>query len=175
MRTARQQDGRIQDDSGIPRAEGSPNMYPLHAAAGGGYMGLGSWQVQNVPNNFLATTKWLIEEQGADVNLRDSWGFTALHYAAVRGGNDLIEYLVSKGADVTATSLLGQSPVDMARGGRAGYFERVPYPETVDLLQRLGSPLKCLSTTFRGTGDLCDEFDGVPFEGLTLDEAPPTL
>ena len=176
MRTARQQDGRIMDDSGIPRAEGSANMYPLHAAAGGGYLGLASWTIQNVPNNFLPTVKWLVEEQGYDVNLRDSWGYTPLHYAAVRGGNDLIEYLVSKGADVSATTLLGQTPIDMARGGRAGYFERVPYPETVDLLQRLGSPAKCLSTTFRGTGDLCDEFQGVPFKGLTLDEnQPPTL
>jgi ankyrin repeat protein len=177
MRTARQQDGRIMDDSGIPRAEGAANMYPLHAAAGGGYMGLASWTVQSVPNNFLPTVKYLVEDLGYDVNLRDSWGYTPLHYAAVRGGNDLIEYLVSKGADVSATSLLGQSPVDMARGGRAGYFERVPFPETVDLLTKLGSPLKCLSTSFRGTGDLCAEFQGVPFKGLTLDEnqPPPTL
>jgi ankyrin repeat protein len=173
MRTARQQDGRIMDDSGIPRAEGAANMYPLHAAAGGGYLGLASWTVQNVPNNFLATVKWLVEEQGYDVNLRDSWGYTPLHYAAVRGGNDLIEYLVSKGADVAATTLLGQTPIDMARGGRAGYFERVPFPATVELLQRLGSPAKCLSTTFRGTGDLCAEFQGVPFKGLTLDENAP--
>ena len=42
MRGARQQDGRIMDDSGIPRMEGSPNMYPIHAAAGGGYLGIGS-------------------------------------------------------------------------------------------------------------------------------------
>jgi hypothetical protein len=130
-------------------------MYPIHAAAGGGYMGLGSWQVAAVPNNFLNTLKYLVEEHGADVNLPDSWGYTPLHYAAVRGGNDMIEYLVSKGADASAISVLGQSPVDMARGGRAGYFERVGYPETVVLLQSLGSPFKCLSTLFRGTGDYC--------------------
>jgi len=155
LRGARQQDGRIMDDSGIPRPEGMPNMYPIHAAAGGGYMGLGSWQVAAVPNNFLNTLKYLVEEHGADVNLPDSWGYTPLHYAAVRGGNDMIEYLVSKGADASAISVLGQSPVDMARGGRAGYFERVGYPETVVLLQSLGSPFKCLSTLFRGTGDYC--------------------
>ena len=155
MRAGRQQDGRLQEDSGIPRAPGSPNMYPLHAAAGGGFMGIGAWQVSNVPNNFLNTVKYLVEELGADVNLRDSWGYTPLHYASVRGGNDLIEYLVSKGADVSAISLLGQSPADMARGGRAGFFERVAYPETVALLQSFGSPLRCLSTTFRGTGDYC--------------------
>ena len=116
LRGRRQQDGRIMDDSGIPRPEGMPNMYPIHAAAGGGYMGLGSWQVAAVPNNFLNTLKYLVEEHGADVNLPDSWGYTPLHYVSVRGGNDMIEYLVSKGAEVGAISVLGQSPVDMARG-----------------------------------------------------------
>ncbi len=167
MRGGRQQDGRLQEDSGIPRAPGSPNMYPLHAAAGGGFMGIGAWQVQNVPNNFVNTVKWLVEEQGADVNLPDSWGYTPLHYASVRGGNDLIEYLMSKGADPTKVSLLGQSAADMARGGRAGFFERVAYPETVALLQSYGSPLKCLSTTFRGTGDICPNTTVLPFEFMS--------
>jgi ankyrin repeat protein len=157
MRVARQQDGRIMDDSGIPRAEGSPNMYPIHAAVGGGWLGLGSWQVNAVPNNFIPTVKYLVEEQGADVNLPDSWGYTPLHYAAVRGDNEMIKYLVSKGADVAHTSVLGQTPVDLARGGRAGYFERVGYPETVELLKSMGSPMKCMSTLFRGTGDWCPD------------------
>ena len=170
MRGARQQDGRIMDDSGIPRIEGSPNMYPIHAAAGGGYLGIGSWQVMAVPNNFLNTVKYLVEEHGADVNLRDSWGYTPLHYASVRGGNDLIEYLVAQGADVTALSVLGQTPADMARGGRAGYFERVPFPETVELLQNLGSPIRCLSTIFRGTGDYCEGTEVEPWEGMVTDE-----
>src|SRR5690606_38017175 len=136
MRAGRQQDGRLQEDSGLPiMPEGTPNMYPIHAAAGGGYLGLGAFMVNNVPNNFLAAVQYLVEEHGADVNQRDSWGYTPLHYAAVRGGNDLIEYLVSKGADVNAVSRLGQSTADMARGGRAGYFSRTPYPETVELLR----------------------------------------
>ena len=167
MRVARQQDGRIMDDSGIPRAEGSPNMYPIHAAAGGGWLGLGSWQVNAVPNNFLAATKWLVEEQGADVNLADSWGYTPVMYAAVRGGNDLIQYLVSKGADVKASSVLGQSAADLARGGRAGYFERVAYPETAELLRSLGSPQQCLSTLFRGTGDFCANAGIAPWTELS--------
>ena len=170
MRGARQQDGRIMDDSGIPRVEGSPNMYPIHAAAGGGYLGIGSWQVMAVPDNFLNAVKYLVEEHGADVNLRDSWGYTPLHYAAVRGGHDVIEYLVAQGANVTATSVLGQTPADMARGGRAGYFERVAFPETVELLQSLGSPIKCLSTLFRGTGDYCEGTEVEPWEGMVTDE-----
>ena len=156
MREGRQNDGRLQEDSGLPMIpEGTPNMYPIHAAAGGGYMGLGAFLMNHVPNNFLNTVKYLVEEHGADVNLPDSWGYTPLHYASVRGGNDLIEYLVAKGADVSAISRLGQSTADMARGGRAGYFSRPSYPGTVDLLVGLGSELRCLNTHFRGTGDFC--------------------
>ena len=171
MRGGRQEDGRLQEDSGLPiMPEGTPNMYPIHAAAGGGYLGLGAFQQNNVPNNFLNAVQYLVEEHGADVNLPDSWGYTALHYAAVRGGNDLIEYLISKGADVTATSRLGQTAADMARGGRAGYFSRTPYPATVELLQKHGAPLECLDTHFRGTGDYCPGSGVPPFEHISSDD-----
>jgi hypothetical protein len=111
--------------------------------------------VRGVPDHFLPTVKYLVEELGAQVDQRDSWGYTALHYAAVRGDNTLIEYLVARGADVAAVSRLGQSPADLARGGRAGFFSRTAYPQTVELLQRLGSPLLCLHTHFLDTGDFC--------------------
>ena len=169
--SGRQSDGRIMEDSGLPiMPEGTPNMYPIHAAAGGGYMGLGAFLINNVPNNFLNAVKYVVEEHGADVDLPDSWGYTPLHYASVRGGNDLINYLVSKGADVTLPSKLGQSAVDMARGGRAGYFDRATYPQTVELLQSLGSPLLCLNTHFRGTGDYCAGSGAPPFAGAELEQ-----
>ncbi len=175
MRHGRQEDGRLQEDSGLPLfVEGTPNMYPIHAAAGGGYMGLGAFQQNNVPNNFLESVKYLIEEQDVDMNLADSWGYVPLHYASVRGGNDLIEYLMLKGANVKAVSRLGQSTADMASGGRAGYFSRMHYPETAKLLQELGSELKCLDTHFRGTGDYCPGSGAAPFEHLTEEEGAGT-
>ena len=156
MRERRQQDGRQQEDSGLPPIpEGATNAYPIHAAAGGGYLGLGAFSVRNVPDQFLPTVKYLVEEHAADVNLADSWGYTPLHYAASRGDNELILYLVSRGADVTAITRLGQSTADMARGGRAGFFTRVAYPETEELLLSLGSTLECLHTHFLDTGDVC--------------------
>jgi ankyrin repeat protein len=174
LRLTRQQDGRLGEDSGLPVIpQGSPNMYPLHAAAGGGYMGIGAFSVNNVPNNFVNAVKFLVEEHGQDVNLRDSWGYTPLHYASVRGGNDLIEYLASRGANVQAVSRLGQSTADMARGGQGGYFTRTAYPETVELLQKLGSPLLCLHTHFAGTGDYCPGSGVPPFTSDT--ESIPTL
>ena len=62
---------------------------------------------------------------------------------------------MSQGADVTAITRLGQSTADMARGGRAGFFKRVAYPETVELLIGLGASLECLHTHFLDTGDSC--------------------
>jgi ankyrin repeat protein len=165
LRYGRQNDGRLQEDSGLPiLPEGTPNMYPIHAAAGGGYLGLGAFMMNGVPNNFLPTLKWLVEEKGSDVNLPDGWGYTPLHYAASRGDNAMIEYLVAKGANVKAVTRLGQSTADMGRGGRAGYFDRTPFPETVVLLQKLGSPLLCLHTHFRGTGDYCAGTGVIPFD-----------
>ena len=72
------------------------------------------------------------------------------------GDNEMIEYLVSQGGDVTAITRLGQSTADMARGGRSGFFTRVAFPETEELLQSLGSTLECLHTHFLDTGDFCD-------------------
>ena len=156
MRERRQQDGRQQEDSGLPHIPaGAPNAWPIHAASGGGYLGLGAFSVRNRPRQFMAAVRYLVEELGADVNHRDSWLYTPLHYAASRGDNELIEYLVSRGADVKAITRLGQSTADMARGGRAGFFTRVPFPETLDLLTKLGSTLECLHTHFLDTGDFC--------------------
>ena len=165
MRERRQEDGRQQEDSGIPSIPyGSDNAHPIHAAAGGGYLGLGAFSVRNVPGQFLPTLKYLVEEHGADVNLADSWGYTPLHYAASRGDNEMILYLVSQGADVSAITRLGQSTADMARGGRAGFFTRFAFPETEKLLISLGSTLECLHTHFLDTGDYC------PGSGVNRDE-----
>jgi hypothetical protein len=125
-------------------------------AAGGGYLGLGAFQQNNVPNNFIPSVQFMVEELGLDVNLPDAWGYAPLHYAAVRGDNALIENLVSKGADIKAVTRPGQSVVDMTRGGRNGFFQRTPYPQTEELLLRLGSPYKCLNTHMRNNGDWCE-------------------
>ena len=80
--------------------------------------------------------KYLVEELGADLNARDLNGYSALHHAAARGDNELILYLSDRGADVTVVSRRGQTTADMANGP----VQRIqPFPETVALLERLGS------------------------------------
>ncbi len=126
------------DHSGLPPTPmGGPFIYPVHAAAGAGY---GQYFMahahRHVPDNWLPAVRFLIEECGADVNARDANGFTPLHHAASRGDNELIEYLLAKGADVHAVSRKGQTTADMANGPT----QRVaPFPDTIALLVGLGA------------------------------------
>ena len=92
----------------------------------------------------LAAVKYLVEELHADVNATDHEGNTALHNAAARGDNEMIKYLVSKGANVKAVNREGKTTVDMANGP----VQRTqPYPETIALLESLGAKNnhKCVS------------------------------
>jgi hypothetical protein len=175
MRAERQEDGRTGDDSGQPPVpEGTPNMYPIHAAAGGGALGAVAIDVNTVPKNELNTLKYLVEEHGADVNQRNSWGYTPLHYAAVRGDHAMIDYLLAKGAEINAVSRLGQTPTDMARGGGAGFHYRAELPKTVQYLVDRGGEFRCKDTQFRGTGAWCAG-SGIPvFEGIVVVPEEPT-
>jgi len=114
-----------------------PAVAPIHAASGVGYgLGFAGNTHRHVPDGWLPAVKFLVEELGADVNARDHNGYTPLHHAASRGDNDLIRYLVSKGADVKAVSRSGQTTVDLANGP----VQRVqPFPETIALLESLGA------------------------------------
>ncbi len=126
------------DHSGIPEVPvGGPFIYPIHAASGAGY---GQWFAgnahQHVPDNWLAAVTFLVEECGAEVNIRDANAYTPLHHAASRGDNEVVQYLIDKGADVKVISRKGQTTADMANGP----VERVPpYPETIALLESYGA------------------------------------
>ena len=126
------------DPSGLPPVPaGGPGVYPIHAASGVGYgEGYAANAHRHAPDAWLAAVKYLVEELGADVNARDFNGYNPVHHAAARGDNEVIQYLVSKGADVTAVSRKGQTTADMANGP----VQRIPpFLETVALLEKLGS------------------------------------
>ena len=140
------EDNEEEDFSGVPPVPvGGPAIFPIHAAAGVGYgQSFAGNAHRHVPDNWLAAVKFLVEECGADVNARDANAYTALHHAASRGDNELVLYLVDRGATVTAVSRKGQTTADMANGP----VQRVqPFPATVALLEALGSRNnhKCLS------------------------------
>jgi ankyrin repeat protein len=131
-------DPNAPDRSGLaPIAWYGPAVSPIHAASGVGYgLGFAGNTHRHVPDGWLPAVKFLVEELGADVNARDHNGYTPLHHAASRGDNELIRYLVSKGADVKAVARTGQTTVDMANGP----VQRVqPFPDTITLLESLGA------------------------------------
>jgi len=128
----------IDDVSGLPPLPtGGPGVPPIVAAAGTGFgEGFAGNSYRNAPSGFLAAVKYLVEELHADVNSRDHEGNTPLHNAAARGDNEMIEYLVSKGADVKAVNRAGETTADMANSP----VSRVePFPETIKLLVKLGA------------------------------------
>ena len=134
----RRRRGDDTDHSGLPPVPlGGPAVYPIHAASGVGYgAGFAANSHRHVPDGWLPTVKFLVEELGADVNARDHQGYTPVHHAASRGDNQLIEYLVAQGADVTGVSRRGHTTADLANGP----VQRTqPFPETIELLVRLGA------------------------------------
>jgi len=116
---------------------GGPGAFPIHAAAGVEYgEGFAGNAHRHAPDAWLSVMKYLVEELHADVNMRDNDGYTPLHHAAARGDNEMILYLVSKGADVKAVARSGQTTADMANGP----VQRLSaIPETIALLMKLGS------------------------------------
>ena len=104
----------------------------LLAAAGIGWAW--NWSVR-APYPALEPVKYLVE-LGSDVNAADLTGYTPLHGAAYLGDNEMVNYLVSKGAKIDAKSKAGDTVADMANGPtRFGQ----PHAETVALLEKLGS------------------------------------
>ena len=119
-----------------PVAVGGPGVTALLAASGVGYgEGFAANHHRFAPGGMLAAVKYLVEELHADVNARDHDGNSAIHNAAARGDNEMILYLVSKGADPKFVNREGKTTVDMANGP----VQRIsPFPDTIKLLEGMG-------------------------------------
>jgi ankyrin repeat protein len=127
----------IDDVSGQPPVlTGGPGVPALLAAAGVGYgEGYAANSHMFAPGGMVAAVKYLVEELHADVNARDHEGNTALHDAAARGDNEMILYLISKGANPNMVNREGNTVLDMANGP----VQRIqPFPATVALLEKMG-------------------------------------
>jgi ankyrin repeat protein len=73
----------------------------------------------------LKKVKFLIEEDGVDINSRDDLGDTALHQSAKGGNIRIIKYLVEKKADLNIKNNDGKSPLHYAVS--EANFEAVKY------------------------------------------------
>jgi ankyrin repeat protein len=67
-------------------------------------------------NGDLETVKRLISQNPALLEAPDREGKTPLHYAAAKGHLNVVEFLVSKGANVNARNSSGATPLYLAKG-----------------------------------------------------------
>ncbi len=117
-------------DPDIPSTGGDT---PLMVASG---IGWGyHFNMNSTDSTWMDAVKYCIE-LGANVNAVDSKGYTALHGAAYIGNDELVHYLIDHGGDVKVVAKDKNTVADMANGPtRFG----IPHPETVALLEKLGS------------------------------------
>jgi uncharacterized protein len=117
---------------------------PLMVAAGV------NWAVDETytegPAALLEAVK-LAHELGNDVNAVNSMGVAAIHGAANRGANDVIEYLAANGARLDVADAQGRTPLDWAAGVFLATHPPVRKPDTIALLERLNLERKTAATT----------------------------
>jgi ankyrin repeat protein len=127
-----------------PRIATEQGTTPLMLAAGAG---TDVQRARSLEERALApeTAKFLVE-QGVDVKAAGQFGWTALHCATYQGLNDVVEFLVSKGARIDAFDKLGQTPLSISlsvltkdAGARRLQIPRRYRRETAELLLRLGA------------------------------------
>jgi ankyrin repeat protein len=107
---------------------------PLMVAAGV------NWSVAETydfGNEALFEAVKLAHSLGNDVNAVNSRGVAAIHGAANRGANDVIEYLAANGARLDVADAQGRTPLDWAEGVFLATHPPVRKPETIALLERL--------------------------------------
>ena len=93
----------------------------------------------------VETARFLVEH-GADVNAVGQYGWTPLHAAAYQGLNDVIAYLVSKGAKIDQKDEFGQTALSISLsvltkdiGARRLQIPRRYREDTAQLLLKLGA------------------------------------
>jgi ankyrin len=82
----------------------------------------------------------LCHELGMDVNAVNSMGLTALHGAANRGSDDIIRFLVEKGARLDVRDNEGRTPLTWAEGVFLATHPARPKPGSIALIKSLMPP-----------------------------------
>ncbi len=111
---------------------------PLMAAAGLGRATYTPREPRGVRSPSAEAAVRFLVEAGGDVNAVNEAEFNALHGAAFRGLNEVIEYLVGQGADIDARDFRGRTAYRMAEGSKQS-FQFQSWPETAALLTELGA------------------------------------
>ena len=118
-----------------PTINTEDNITPLMAAAG---ISWASNQDRASEEQVLEAVTLLVEEQGADVNVVSDVGETAMHAAAYRGANSVVQHLFDKGAKLDVGAKDGRTPLRVADGVEYGN-SFAAQPHTAELLRKLGA------------------------------------
>jgi ankyrin repeat protein len=134
-------------DPHVPTFEGTT---PLMAAAGI------NWTVNQTYTEWenLSDAVELCWELGMDVNAVNAMGLTAVMGAANRGSNDVIQFLVDKGARLDARDNEGRTALTWAEGVFLATHTQEAKPESIaliqELIQEMGEDASVVAS--RGTG-----------------------
>jgi ankyrin repeat protein len=118
-------------DPNIPTQGGTT---PLMAAAGVNWTVA---QTYTVSKEALLEAVKICLEKGADVNAANSMGLSAVMGAANRGSDDIIKFLVERGAKLDVKDAVGRTPVTWAEGVFLASVGAERKSSTVALLQKL--------------------------------------
>jgi ankyrin repeat protein len=111
---------------------------PLMVAAG---MGRATFQPGLQRGRRSATAEEAVNillDAGSNINAVNEADFAAIHGAAFRGLNEVIEILVKRGADLNARDFRGRTPYRLAEGAKQS-FQFQAYPETAEFIKSLGA------------------------------------
>ena len=119
-----------------PLMPSNEDVTPMMAASG---IGWSAGTTKNVPGSWLPAIEYCLQF-GGDVNDADVFGYTPLHGAAYRGDNEVVKFLVAKGAKVNVTSNTDLTLTDMANGPQMNSKNGLEHPDTIALLMSMGAP-----------------------------------
>ena len=118
-------------DTRLPTAG---NASPLMVAAGVGIFNLGESAGTNEEAYEAVQLAWELGDHNVDG--ADDRGYTALHGAALRGANPIVEFLAERGADLLVESNEGWTPLRIADGVHyTGTVKRADH--TAELLRQV--------------------------------------
>jgi ankyrin repeat protein len=143
-------------DATLKTAEG---ITPLEVAAG-----VGVYRVSESPGSneeAFEAVKLAWEYGSQDVNWVDGNGNTAMHGAALRGANPIVQFLFDKGAKLDVTNKIGWTPLTIAEG--------VFYPDVFKTEAQTEALLLKLGATKR------DVPDKVRYAGMDKDGRETTV
>jgi uncharacterized protein len=123
-----------------PKLTTKSGVTPIMAAAGLGTKEEDTTGRRKTEAEAIAAIKLCIDA-GADVNTADNQGETALHGAAQKGYDQVLQFLVDHGAKLDVKDKKGRTPLDAANGlmGNGGFdgTRRDVHESTVALIHKL--------------------------------------